>query len=78
MCDCFMVLLWMATTLTVMGLVFRIVNEMFSFRLLIDRLATLEPRTGLTVIWLSNAESCKNKADRWNQFDGRWKFISLQ
>ncbi len=34
---------------------------MFSDRLLIDRLATLEPRTGLTRVSLSNDASCKKK-----------------
>lgn len=34
---------------------------MFSVRLLIDRLATLQPRTGLTRVWLSSAVSCKIK-----------------
>lgn len=34
---------------------------MFSLRLLIDRLATLEPRTALTRVLLSNDASCKNE-----------------
>lgn len=35
----------------------RMVNSMFSVRLLMDRLATLQPRTGPTRVWLSSAVS---------------------
>lgn len=44
-----------------MGLMFRMVNWMFSVRLLSDRLATLEPSMGLTRVPLSNDASCKKK-----------------
>lgn len=40
---------------------FRMVNWMFSVRLLSDRLATLDPSTGLTRVRLSNDASCKRK-----------------
>lgn len=40
---------------------------MFSVRLLIDRLATLEPRTALTTVWLSIDASCKKKTEKKNE-----------
>lgn len=42
---------------------------MFSDRLLIDRLATLELRTGLTRVWLSNVASCEKKKKREREMD---------
>ena len=57
--------------LTCAGWTFRMVNRTCSVRLLIDRLATLEPRTGPTRVWLSNAASC-NKAGETKKRNKNW------
>lgn len=63
--DDFYVCAWL---LTYTGLMFWMVKTTLSFRLLIDILETLEPRTGLTRVLLSNVASCKKKDDREIQF----------
>lgn len=60
--------------LTCAGWTFRMVNWMCSVRLLIDRLATLEPRTGPTRVRLVNAASCKSLEDQdhWRKKNKDW------